>query len=463
MTRDILAVDVGTTALKLAVFSQDLEKRCEVSRRYEVHVYDEGKADIEPEKWWAALVECCAEIRGELARVGTLALSVTTPGFTAMDETGRALVPAMLFFDGRSHRQARDIRAAVGEELFLRETCNLPVTGGSSLCSMLWIKENLPDVWAATAKFGHCNTYMVKRLTGNWAIDPSTVSITGLYNTARNDLTWNQAVLNIAGVDAGKLPPLMHSFEAAGEITAGAAATLGLPSDTIVLCGGNDAVLAAFSGGINEPGMIATVCGTCEITYVCLDRPLASPTFNIRCHVLPNRWMTFFVLNTGGKALEWFHSTFCRDMTEQTFYDSYVPSVLGDFFSDPQRDRREAAVPEYVPFLGGSRFSLERLKASFNGVTLETTRDDMLLSVVRGNALYHRQHLEEVGRLIPLSGRVMTTGGGARIPGYLDAKRRWTGAYEYEFQDQSSELGAAMLARLNRGLPPTPEVRAAAQ
>jgi sugar (pentulose or hexulose) kinase len=255
----------------------------------------------------------------------------------------------------------------------------------------------------------------------------------------------------------------LHSCEAAGEITAAAAAALGLPSDTIVLCGGNDAVLAAFSGGINEPGMIATVCGTCEITYVCLDRPLASPTFNIRCHVLPNRWMTFFVLNTGGKAFEWFHSTFCRDMTEQAFYDSYVPSVLGGFFADPERDRREAAMPEYVPFLGGSRFSLERLKASFNGVTLETTRDDMLLSVVRGNALYHRQHLEEVGRLIPLSGRVMTTGGGARIPGYLEAKRRWTGNYEYEFQDQSSELGAAMLARLHRGLPPTPDGRAAAQ
>ena len=97
----------------------------------------------------------------------------------------------ILFFDGRSTRRpARSARASARSN-FLRETCNLPVSGGSSLCSILWIRDNQPEVWAAAAKFGHTNTYLVKRLTGHWAIDPSTVSITGLYNTARNDLTWN--------------------------------------------------------------------------------------------------------------------------------------------------------------------------------------------------------------------------------------------------------------------------------
>ena len=85
------------------------------------------------------------------------------------------------------------------------------MTGGSSLCSILWIRDNQPEVWRAAAKFGHTNTYMVKRLTGDWAIDPSTVSITGLYNTARNDLTWNRGVLEAAGIPESKLPPLMHS------------------------------------------------------------------------------------------------------------------------------------------------------------------------------------------------------------------------------------------------------------
>ena len=175
MSRDILSLDVGTTTFKLAVFSPALDKNCEASRSYDVHVYGQGKADIEPEKWWNALEECCQEVREHLSNVGVVTLSVTTPGFTPMAADGAALGPAILFFDGRSHAQARAIRAAVGEEMFLRETCNLPVSGGSSLCSALWIKDNQPEVFRAAAKFGHSNTYMVKRLTGQWAIDPSTV------------------------------------------------------------------------------------------------------------------------------------------------------------------------------------------------------------------------------------------------------------------------------------------------
>jgi sugar (pentulose or hexulose) kinase len=447
LSRDILALDVGTTAFKMGVFTPALEKKCEASRRYEVHVYDRGKADIEPEKWWQALRECCAELEEHLASVGVVSLSVTTPGLTGMAADGAALGPAILFFDGRSHAQARAIRARVGEERFLRETCNLPVSGGSSLCSILWIRENQPEVWAGAEKFGHSNTYMVKRFTGRWAIDPSTVSITGLYNTARHDLTWNQEVLAAAEIPESKLPPLIESYEPAGRILPGVAAELGLPEDCVVLCGGNDAVLAALSGGLTAPGGITNICGTCEITYVCVDHPVSSPNFNVRCHVIPNRWVTFFVLNTGGKALEWFQAVFCAEMSEERFYQEYIPSVLAAFFTSPDIDRREAELPEYVPFLGGCRYSLEQMKASFSGVTLETTRDDLLVSLIRGNALYQGTHLKEVGGLMKLGRRVITTGGAAKIRGYLEAKKRWTGDYEYQYQDQSSLLGAAMLGQ----------------
>ncbi len=446
MNRDILAVDVGTTALKLGVYSRDLTLRWETSRRYDVHVYDGGKADIHPEQWWSAFAHACREGGERFRDVGVIACSVTTPGLTPMDADGAALGPAILFFDGRSSAQARWIRQRVGEDKFLRETCNLPVSGGSSLASILWIRDNQPEVWRAAAKFGHTNTYMVKRLTGNWAIDPSTVSITGLYNTARHDLTWNEDVLRAAGIQPELLPPLMHSYTRAGTIRAAVAEELGLPRDCAVVAGGNDAVLAALSGGMQKPGEISNVCGTCEITYVCLDHPVASPNFNIRCHVVPQRWVTFFVLNTGGKALEWFHGVFCAGMREQSFYDEYVPRVLEEFFTDP--DRREAALPGYSPFLAGSRYSIEPLKAAFTGVTLETTRDDMLMALIRGNALYHGEHLKEVGEVAPLARKVHTTGGGAKIRGYIDAKRRWTGDFEYEYQDQSSLVGAAMLGQI---------------
>lgn len=131
MKQDILAIDVGTSALKLGVFSPELEKRRDARRVYEPHLDDQGKADIDPETWWLALRECCAEIRAELADVGVVALSVTTPGLTPMAADGTALAPAVLFLDGRAHEQSAAIRKIVGEERFLAQTCNLPVSEGS--------------------------------------------------------------------------------------------------------------------------------------------------------------------------------------------------------------------------------------------------------------------------------------------------------------------------------------------
>jgi sugar (pentulose or hexulose) kinase len=434
---DILAIDVGTTAFKIGVFRSNLDIKAQTSISYSVNLYDRVKADIEPEKWWKAIQKSCAELKDHLSSVGVISLSVTTPGLVPMDEEGSSLGPAILFFDGRSNKQAKELRQRIGEQKLLRETCNLPVSGGSSLCSIMWIRENQPEVWNASAKFGHCNTYLVKKMTGTWAIDPSTTSITCMYNTARDDLTWNETVLSAAGVSVSKLPTLMRSHQKAGNLLPEVAASLGLSKEVTVLVGGNDAILAALSN----------VHGTCDITSICIDQPVYSPTFNVRCHVIPGRWVIFYVLNTGGKALEWFHSVFCQDMTEEHFYGHYVPSVLANFFDSERVAQVESEMPEYIPYLQGSRYTTETLTASFSNLTLHTDRDLMLLALIRGNLMYQAKHIEYVGNFLRLNREVKTTGGEARIKGFLRAKKRWMGDFDYKYIDQSSLLGAAILGQ----------------
>jgi len=443
---DILSIDVGTTTFKIGVYSFDLKLIYETTRDYDVNLYDQGKADIEPEKWWRALKSCCEELKPHLTRIGVISLSVTTPGLVPMAKDGAALGPAILFFDRRSQKQAETIQKLVGKDFFIQEACNLPVSGGSSLCSIMWIKENQPDIWEKTYMFGHTNTYMVRRFTGQWVIDPSTASITGLYHTRLNQLTYLEEVLEKGQIPRGKLPSLMRSHDKVGVILPQIAEELSLPKDAVVLCGGNDAVLAGLSAGLKEPGEVVDIIGTCEIVAICIDRPVGSANYNIRCHVLPERWVTFFILNTGGKALEWFHSVFCRDMTADDFYQKFIPETINRFLS--QNEYEEDSLPHYLPYLQGSRYSLENLTAGFLNLNLETNRRMLLLGLLRGNFQYLGGHLKAVSEFIRLNRKITTTGGGARIRGFHSLKKRWMGDYDYEYQDQSSLLGAAMLGKM---------------
>lgn len=440
MSRKILAIDVGTTSFKMGIFDETLTVEKIYQQNYEVNIFNGEKAEIDPEIWWKQIVEGCKSIGSELANVDVVAFSVTTPGLVAMDKNGNALTKAILFLDQRSHSQASSIRKKIGEERLLEKACNLPVSGGSSLSSILWIKENQPEVYGKTYKFGHTNTYLIHKLTKKWAIDPSTTSITGLYNTRENNLTWNTDFLKELSLSADKLPELYQSYQEVGKIDSEVAGLLGLPPTCSVLCGGNDAVLSAFSASINQPGEILFISGTCDIMMVCLDNPKGSAEYNIRSHILPGLWMTLFVLNTGGKSLEWFHSVFCSEMTADQFYNQYIPEVI--------EKKIDAEIPGYTPFLQGSRYSVELLKADFTGIDVNTTRDDFLMALLKGNNLYLSSHLSEVSHVVKLSRNIKLTGGAGNIGNMERVKKKWIGDYQYQYIEQSSLQGAAKLGEL---------------
>ena len=437
----ILGVDVGTTGMKIGVFREeqgDLTMLAGFSKTYPVHTYNDGLfSDIDPALWQKAFVDGCRHLSDWTGEIEVIAFSGTTPAMTAMDRAGRALYPAILMLDQRSRKQAEHIIETIGLDTLMKVTGNMPVAGGCSLASILWIKDNLPDLFKETHIFGHSNTYMARWLTGGFAIDPSSASLTALYNTNENDCRWNGEIAKAFGLPVNKLPQVIPSYESMGRVAPKIALELGLTREPAVVIGGNDAVLAAYSVGVQEPGDAINVNGTCEITLVCLPECLASKNYNVRTHVIPSRWLTLYVMNAGGTALEWFRTLFCSEMTVEDFHRYFIPRAL-DLWLE-----RESGVT-YVPYLLGSRYSLEPLKASFAGLTAETTREELLAALVKGLCHYQRAHLEEIGAQVPLAGQIHITGG-AVSPTLIRAKKKWMRDCEYLHQEESSLKGAALL------------------
>ena len=439
----ILSVDIGTTAMKLGVFEdrdQDLNLLHQFSREYPINTYNDGLfSDIKQEKWQSAFAVGCKEMADHMPGIDVIALSGTTPGLSALDREGHALYPAILMLDQRSRPQAQHIIDTIGMASLLKITANMPVAGGSSLAGILWIKDNLPEVFNKTYVFGHSNTFMARWLSDKFAMDPSSASLTAMYNTVSNNMTWNAEILGAFDLEDSCLPELIPAYHSTGRIRSNLANEFGLRKEPPVLIGGNDAVLAAYSVGIREPGQIFNINGTCEITMVCLPECFPSRNYNIRTHVIPERWFSFYVMNAGGKALEWFKNLFCAEMTEEKFYTDFIPNAI-ELWLD-----RESGVT-YIPYLMGSRYSLEPLKAEFRGLTQETSREELLAALVRGLYEYQRENLKEVSIEMPLADEILVSGGAVN-EALIRAKTKWMRNCRYRFETESSLKGAAMLGR----------------
>ncbi|HOL94205.1 MAG TPA: FGGY family carbohydrate kinase [bacterium] len=436
----VLAVDVGTTKMKTAVVEDGRRILASAEQAYPITIRAGGQRDIDTEHWWNAFLECCARLKPYTGGVQAAVFSVSTPGATAFGPDGEALTPAVLFLDGRSGRQAQRIRDLIGEDELLEQTGNLPVSGGCTAATLLWWKDQQPEIFSRAAMFGHTNTLFGQRLTGNWGMDPSTASLTALYRTTRIEGGWIEPIASRLGIPLHKLPPLVNSWEPVGGLLPRWADITGMPAGTPILMGGNDAMCAALHGGVIREGATLDICGTCEILSVGLARALPGRNYNLRRHVIPNLWATLYVLNTGGKALEWFHENFCREMSADAFFHEYIPRVIHDYF-DNEASRE---LPEYEVFLAGDRYSTKDRRAAFSRITLETRREDLLMALIRGNNEYMARHLREMGEKIALSDTIHLTGGGLTEP-FLRCKQRWMGEYHYVLRENSSLLGAAQL------------------
>ena len=439
----ILSVDIGTTAMKMGVFEEreeDLKCLRQISAEYAINTYNNGLfSDIEQKKWQLAFAAGCKEMSDYMSEIDVIAFSGTTPGLTAMDREGNALYPAILMLDQRSRPQAQRIIDTIGMEELLKVTANMPVAGGSSLAGILWIKDNLPEIFNKTRVFGHSNSFMARWLSNKFAMDPSSASLTAMYNTTSNDMAWNQEILDEFDIEVSHLPDLIPAYHSTGRMRANLANEFGLSKEPPVLIGGNDAVLAAYSVGIREPGEIFNINGTCEITMVCLPKCFPSRNYNIRTHVLPERWFSFYVMNAGGKALEWFKNLFCSEMTEKKFYADFIPRAIDLWLN------RESGVT-YIPYLMGSRYSLEPLKAEFRGLTPETSREELLAALVRGLYEYQRENLKEISIEMRLTDEILVSGGAVN-EALIRAKSKWMRNCSYRFETESSLKGAAMLGQ----------------
>ena len=431
----ILAIDVGTQSLRACIIDPDLS----VLERQQVHyapqVISRDKVEIDAEILWDALVQACSKLKFK-DRVKVITFSTLCPSLLAMDVNGDPLRPIILHLDRRSYKQAQWALQKVGEEKFLNIAGNLPIPGGISATSLLWIRDHEPDIYSKTdVCFGHAVTFFMKRLTDRFLIDPSNASFTGLYDTVGYG-DWDERLYGPLEIEKSKLPDLLMSTAVAGELIDKAAMLLGLPKNIPVNIGANDTTCATVGAGVTEAGAIMNTSGTVEILVLCLDKPIVSKNHLLRTHAYPDRWMAMRTVGAGGASLEWFRTNFCQEMTQEAFYSEYLKEVLA-----PNK------VPEsrFYPYLSGNRHRIKRKSGAFTRMTLNTNRDDLLLALAHGIIAFQIESISEWKKHVQLSNEIFHVGGGAS-EAYTGYKQSLLKEYRFVQLGETTLPGAAKLA-----------------
>lgn len=315
MTEVVLGVDVGTTSAKATAFAPNGSELARGEVGYPLDEPHPGWAEQDPQVVADAAVEAI-RIAAQEARAGGhtiagLSLSSAMHGLVALDAHDAPLTALLTWGDTRASDQAERLKREHPE---LHGRTGTPLHPMSPLAKLCWLRESQPDTFAAASRFVGVKELVLQRLTGEWAVDHSVASGTGLLHI--RSLEWDAMALEVAGISAHQLAPLVPAKERFA-LRARASAETGLLGGTPVIAGAGDGPLANLGVGAVKPGMAAVSIGTSGALRVMVENPATDPAGRVFCYALtPGRWAVGGAVNNGGVVLQWAGEALAPDLGE---------------------------------------------------------------------------------------------------------------------------------------------------
>ncbi|MFO1128648.1 MAG: gluconokinase [Rhodospirillales bacterium] len=451
----VIGVDIGTTSTKAVVFDLDGKVKGHTTVDYALHTPAPGVAEQDPEEIFAATL---GAIRGAVAAAGVAAADLRAVGFSAamhsviaVDAHGRPLTASITWADSRSAACARRILNEMnGLEVYLRT--GTPIHPMSPLAKLVWLKADRPDVFRSAARFVGIKEYVFFRLFGQWLVDYSIASATGLFNLRKLD--WDEGALAIAGITPERLslpvPPTHHVEGLDPEV----AADLGVPAGVPFVLGGNDGVLSNLGVNAIQPGEVAVTIGTSGAMRAVVDRPLTDPNGRTFCYLLTEKhWVIGGPVNNGGIAFRWVRDELAAAETETAKRLGIDPYDVLTRIAERVPSGSEGLI--FHPYLTGERAPWwnASMRASFFGLAACHHKEHMVRAVLEGVIYSLFSILPAVEDLIGPTKTMKATGGFARSGLW---RQMMADVFDREVvvpeSFESSCLGAAIVALYSLGI-----------
>lgn len=450
--KKLLTLDVGTTAVKAALFDESLQMLGLVIREYQLDTPQTDFVELPAGVYWDNAV---LGIRQLLRDTGAdprdiVSVTCTTQGETLVpvDPEGTPLHPAIVWLDARAKKQSDQLAAGFSREEFYLRTGIPEMSPYCPVAKVLWLKQERPQVYENTAAFLLLEDYLLFRLTGRQVTNHSLICTTGYYDIVENVL-WDE-MLEKAGLDPEKFPPILPCAEKVGPITAAAAAETGLCESTVAVTGAMDQVASAIGAANIVPGVLSETTGTCLAVGATVG-PGATDQWSpipVYTHALPERYFKLTVMQTAGMALKWFRNEFCPDLMAAggNAYDR-MSELAG---AEPPLSRGLIM----FPYLTGMD-SDPSARGVFFGAGLDTGRGCFIRAIMEAVAYSLRESMDA---MTGDYAEIHSVGGGSKSDVWNQIKADVCGIpVQVMAQEEATSVGAAILGGIAVGLYPDPE------
>ena len=267
----LLGYDIGSSSVKASIVNAETGK-CVSSAFFpkseaEIIAVKQGWAEQRPEQWWEHLKQSTAAVLAESkvnpADIKAIGISYQMHGLVCIDRDHNVLRPAIIWCDSRGVPYGEKAFDELGHEKCLSHLLNSP--GNFTATKLKWVKDNEPVVFERIDKIMHPGDYIAMKITDRVCTTVSGLS-EGMFWDFKNGRIAD-FLMEYLGFSSSIIPEIVPTFSVQGQVTAHAAAELGLAEGTPVCYRAGDQPNNALSLNVFNPGEIASTAGTSGVVY----------------------------------------------------------------------------------------------------------------------------------------------------------------------------------------------------
>ncbi|GAK55268.1 gluconokinase [Candidatus Vecturithrix granuli] len=369
----ILAIDMGTSATKGVLFDLQGKVKSVARKSYPMLSPQIGWSEQEPELVFEAVLEVLRETYASKpaeVEIPGIAFSSQMYSILAIDREGKPLSNSLTWADRRSAEIASAFRQHPdARELYQRTGCPLDAIYPFSKIKWLQAQANNDQI----ARFISIKEYVLHNLLGEYVVDWSTASATGMFDIRQH--IWNPLALELLDISEQQLSAVVPPGQILSDWKPDILTYTQIPAGTPCIIGGGDGPMASLGVGAVQSDILAVNVGTSAAARSILPAPVIDSHGNLWTYALDgDSWVIGGITSSGGILYDWFTTTFATGVSHVDINNQVATIAPG------------AEGLTFIPYLGGEQCPVwnPNTRGSFLGMTFTHTYAHFIRAVLEG-------------------------------------------------------------------------------